>query len=116
MELLSEASEDEEDMRRDARDHEDEVYWMASEKKIMNKGLKRKLGHHVKEIKESFQQEKSTEVKKGRKKDVGEGRESRRSRPFSVLEVFTWTCAISIMAASRGWIAHEPVTLPDGIS
>ena len=115
VELLSEASEDEEDMRRDARDRENEVYWMASEKKIMNKGLKRKLGHHVKEIKESFQQEKSTEVKRGRKKDPGEGpgtAKTRRSRPFSVLEVFTWTCAISIMAASRGWIAHEPVTLP----
>ena len=83
-------------------------YWMASEKKIMNKGLKRKLGHHVKEIKESFQQEKSIEVKRGRKKDPGEGpgtAKTRRSRPFSVVEVFTWTCAISIMAASRGWIA-----------
>ena len=27
--------------------------------------------------------------------------------------MFTWTCAISIAAAARGWLAHEPVTLPN---
>ena len=104
------------------------IYWTASNKKIMNKGLKRKLGHCVKEIKEGFQHEKTKGIKKAPKKELkkapdknqmlnrfapkSEPHHHRRSRPFSVLEVFTWTCAISLVAASRGWTAYEPVTLP----
>ena len=78
----------------------------------MNKGLKRKLGHCVKEIKEGFQHEETRRTRKTASRDEKASRSMRRNRPFSVLEVFTWTCAISMMAASRGWIAYEPVTLP----
>ena len=35
-----------------------------------------------------------------------------KKRRWSVLEVFTWTCAISMAAACRGWHAYEPVSLP----
>jgi len=31
---------------------------------------------------------------------------------WSVLEVFTWACAISLAPVERGWIAHEPITFP----
>ena len=95
------------------RERENEIYWTASSKKTMNKGLKRKLGHCVKEIKEGFQHEKTRSVGRTLKKDLKKAPDkAKRSRPFSVLEVFTWTCAISLVAASRGWTAYEPVTLP----
>ena len=113
VEIVSDTSEDDEDIREEAQERENEVYWTASSKKIMNKGLKRKLGHCAKEIREGFQHEKRRDAEKGAKKKSKEVFDrTRRSRPFSVLEVFTWTCAISLMAASRGWTAHEPVTLP----
>ena len=35
-----------------------------------------------------------------------------RPGPWRVLEVFTWTMMISIVAAQRGWEAGQPVTLP----
>ena len=34
------------------------------------------------------------------------------SRPYKVLEIFTWTLAITMVAVNRGWIGCEPVTLP----
>ena len=113
VEIVSDTSEDDEDIRREARERENEIYWTASSKKTMNKGLKRKLGHCVKEIKEGFQHEKTKSFERTPKKELKKAPDkARRSRPFSVLEVFTWTCAISLVAASRGWTAYEPVTLP----
>eukprot|EP00434_Breviolum_minutum_P025436 symbB.v1.2.022474.t1/scaffold1996.1/size93170/9 len=113
VEIVSDTCEDDEDIRREARERENEIYWTASSKKTMNKGLKRKLGHCVKEIKEGFQHEKTKSFERTPKKELKKAPDkARRSRPFSVLEVFTWTCAISLVAASRGWTAYEPVTLP----
>ena len=109
VEIVSDESEDEEDMRREVQERENGVYWTVSSKKSMNKGLKRKLGHCVKEIKEGFQHEETRRTRKAASRDGKASRSMRRNRPFSVLEVFTWTCAISMMAASRGWIAYKPV-------
>ena len=33
-------------------------------------------------------------------------------KPYSVLEVFTWTLAITMVATTQGWIGREPVALP----
>ena len=33
-------------------------------------------------------------------------------KPYSVLEIFTWTLAITLVATTQGWIGREPVTLP----
>ena len=36
----------------------------------------------------------------------------RRPGPLRVLEIFTWTCMVSLVAADLGWHMLEPVTLP----
>jgi hypothetical protein len=44
-----------------------------------------------------------------------EGRKLERTRrpgPWRVLELFTWTCMVSLVAAQQGWEFLEPVTLP----
>jgi hypothetical protein len=36
----------------------------------------------------------------------------RRSGPWRFLEIFTWTCAVTMAAQRRGWDTYEPITLP----
>ena len=99
------SSSEEEAHEEDAKEREKEV---QGPKKKMNKHLKRKLGHHVNEV--AFQEGKKDEEPV---KGVFLQRTVRRTRSrWSVLEVFTWTCAISLVAAARHWQFHEPETLP----
>ena len=103
---------------------EDEYEARYGSVKIMSKHLKRKIGHHVKELKESFEEElqRKTGQRQGCQdaeaflaKEPGwknKKKEATKGRPLRVLEIFTWTCMISICAAERGWQAFEPITLP----
>ena len=91
-------------------------------KKELHKGLRRKIGHGLREIKEGFrheeersqqkQQEQRQQQQHRQDKHVPAAAASPKKKKWSVLEVFTWTCAISIAAACRGWHAHEPISLP----
>ena len=112
IEILTDDSASEDEREKEAEKRGSEVFIeLGGKKKEMNKGLRKKLGHCVREVKESFQEEGKVPEKPLKKiprlKSVYSG-----PRKWSVLEVFTWTCAISIMAGARGWVAHEPVTLP----
>jgi hypothetical protein len=87
----------------------------ASVKKELPKGLRRKIGHGLREIKEGFrhEEERSQQQKQHRQdKHVHTQPTQPKRKRRSALEVFTWTCAISIAAARRGWHAHEPFSLP----
>ena len=113
VEVISSDSEEEEDKREVAAQREEEVQeQQKGKKKNMNKQLRRKLGHHVHEIAMSYNQEQEKPTSSA----ISETFVQRRVRPtrsrWSVLEVFTWTCAISLVAAARHWHFHEPVTLP----
>ena len=113
VEVISSDSEEEEDKRDVAAQREEEVQeQLKGKKKNMNKQLRRKLGHHVHEIAMSYNQEQEKPASSA----ISETFVQRRVRPtrsrWSVLEVFTWTCAISLVAAARHWHFHEPVTLP----
>ena len=111
VELVSEESSDDDEAEREARNRNTYVASTAK-KKVINKSLRRKLGHQASEIKKSFGEE-VVRKKDSRLKEVATTwRPPRRPKPWSVLEVFTWTCAISIAASARGWIADEPITLP----
>ena len=46
------------------------------------------------------------------KPEIPAVRRKRRPGPWRILEIFTWTVAVSIVAHSRGWEAGEPLTLP----
>ena len=37
---------------------------------------------------------------------------SRRAGPWRLLEIFTWTCMVTLVAHRMGWDTFEPVTLP----
>ena len=73
----------------------------------LTKGKKRRLKHSAREIKESFY---------GKKFPIPRAPERPRPkapvRPYKVLEIFTWTMAVTMMAVSRGWQGCEPVSLP----
>lgn len=77
-------------------------------KKELPKGLRRKIGHGLREIKEGFRHEEE----RSQDKHVHTQPTQPKRKRWSALEVFTWTCAISIAAARRGWHAHEPISLP----
>ena len=78
----------------------------------MNKQLRRKIGHHVHEIGVSFNAEEDKPQGPEVKETYIQQKKPSKRRRWSVLEVFTWTCAISLVASAREWTFHEPVTLP----
>lgn len=71
-----------------------------------SKGKKRKMRSHVKEIHSAMVTR--TQVPRS----VPRPTPTKPVRPFKVLEVFTWTMAITLVAVARGWQGQEPVTLP----
>ena len=74
----------------------------------MSKGVKRRARHHVKEIKEAM----TSTSKPSVPRPIPRPEVLPPKRPYKVLEIFTWTMAITMVAATRGWIGQEPVTLP----
>eukprot|EP00435_Cladocopium_sp_Y103_P070035 s255_g34.t1 len=109
VEILTDDSTDEEEERLEAEKRH--VFLSGAKKKEMHKSLRKRLGHNIKEIKGQYQEELWQKNKKEPlPREVSEVR-PRRKR-WTVLEVFTWTCAISIAASAMGWDVHEPVSLP----
>ena len=102
---------------------EDEYEARYGNTKVMSKHLKRRLGHHVKELKKSFEEElkkKADKAQESRDAEVllakepawrNKKKEGQRGRPLRVLEIFAWTCMISVCAVERGSQAFEPTTL-----
>ena len=92
----------------------------VSEDKPMYKGLKHRLGHALNEIKQCFKVEEKIQRKRkeedGRKHQEegpsGTKRGVKRKRPWTMVEIFSWTCAITMVASLQGWHASEPISLP----
>ena len=93
--------------------------------KTAHKGVRSKLGHTAKEIGSYFREEEERKRKQEkerkraheeRKRKASEekfGEEKKRKKKgWTVVEIFTWTCAISIAASLSGWRASEPISLP----
>ena len=81
----------------------------------MNKSQRREAGHVVQEAQKIYwqQREEEAESKKDKEVFVGGGRVRKKREIWKVVEVFTWTCVISLCAMERGnWSMMEPVTLP----
>ena len=99
-----EESSDEEKIE-ESRAHD--VMWAKmGEKSSMTKGKKRRLRSHVKEVKDVYH------AKPVVPREPRLPKPSRPERPYKVLEVFTWTLAITMAAVDQGWCGLEPVTLP----
>ena len=116
VEVVTDTSSEEEDLREEMNYRE----VLVSRKKEMHKGVRKKIGHSVSEIKGQFQKERQKERRakaERKRKQEQENEKSEKSpstprRRWTVLEIFTWTCAISMVAAARGWNVLEPVSLP----
>ena len=88
--------------------------------KFMSKGDYRHVRSAVKNIQECMIEEKK--VQNLKKSIPGRGKiekplsaaaaGERRPGPWRFLEIFTWTCAITMAAHQRGWETYEPITLP----
>ena len=103
------SSEETED---DKLSDEEERVW---NQKVMDKSQRSEVGHVVQETQRTYWQQREEDLKKKDEKGVfPAGRTSRKkSGVWKVVEVFTWTCMISLCAAERSnWSMMEPVTLP----
>ena len=111
IEIVSDGSSEDEDQRLEVAERFEALVSGEVKTTKMHKHLRKRLKHQVKEIKEAFYKE-DRRVPQPLKKDSPPMSRPPVKGKWSVLEVFTWTCAITMMAASRGWEAHEPITLP----
>lgn len=102
-----ESSEEDEDEQEDTR----ERVWTS---KIMNKSQRSEVGHVVQETQKIYWQRIEEEKKEDEREVFKSNATNRRKRGlWKVVEVFTWTCMISLCAVERGnWTMMEPVTLP----
>ena len=115
VEILTEESSDEEQAEQETEERH--AFISQHKKKEMHKSIRKKLGHCMNEIKSQYQDEGiKARTRKERICQKELARETvapaRPRKRWTVLEVFTWTCAISIAAAVSGWEVQEPVTLP----
>ena len=111
IEMVSDGSSEDEDQRQEINEGFEALVSTEVKTTQMHKHLRKRLKHQVKEIKETFHKEDNRTSQPLLRDPQPMSRPQVKSK-WSVLEVFTWTCAITMMAASRGWIAHEPITLP----
>ena len=83
--------------------------------KHFSKHQKGEVRHAVKEVKTCYIGEKTRREKPEKTSEVlWSQRKRNRCGPWRVLEIFTWTCMISMCAVQRGnWEMLEPVTLPN---
>ena len=117
IEIVTSGSEDDEEAEKEAEARGSDTFISYGQKRPMNKHLKKRLAAQANGISDSYGEEKEVEQKKKKikKEKTPVAKEVTRApnkAKWTVLEVFTWTCAISIMASARGWGFHEPVTLP----
>ncbi|CAJ1408326.1 unnamed protein product [Effrenium voratum] len=105
-------SENSDEEKEDAA--EDIDVMVAGNTKSFSKSMRSKCGRAAREIR------KAGEDEIRRRQQQPQQPQDPCLRPSSlplrkrwkVLEVFTWTCCISMMALERGWHMCEPVTLP----
>ena len=102
----SSSEEEEVDVRGSPSDHE--VLWSRVGKMCtMTKGKRRQFRSKVRDMTEVFTV-KRTEIPRAPRLPTPQ----RPCRPYKVMEIFTWTLAITMVAVQQGWTGCEPVTLP----
>ena len=80
---------------------------LPGDTEILNKGQRRRLLDAVQKVSEVAEKE-------AHKKIPREKMSRRRPGPWRILEIFTWTCALTQVACDKGWSTYEPVTLDSG--
>ena len=78
-----------------------------SRTEILNKGQRRRLLDAVQKATEAAEAEIKQKVPR-------EKASRRRPGPWRILEIFTWTRALTQVACDKGWSTYEPVTLDSG--
>ncbi len=119
---------DESDNSEDVTDDDDDLKHIFmteidADTRYMSKGAKRAVRSNLQAITKANQEEKSLkqrnleEYRNWYREEVERPlnpnlHRSRRSGPWRFLEIFTWTCAMTIQAMTMGWETYEPITLP----
>lgn len=85
----------------------------VGDEEVLNKGQRRRLLAATKVIQDAAAGEVEGEKKVFMARNGGKNPAAARTS-WKILEVFTWTCMISMLAASRGWEFLEPVTIESG--
>ena len=81
--------------------------------KWLQKGARRHIRATARTVSEAMYGEAKKKERPVKTKVRNEGPVSkRRPGPWRVVEIFTWTCVISMVASGRGWDVLEPITLP----
>jgi hypothetical protein len=102
-------------------DSENEAYAISEDtmynSKHLSKGQKRKVLRNLKEIADAYTTHEVHVTKSMRKpqcpRPITIKPSARKPGPWRVLEIFTWTAMITMVAGSlSNWDAYEPVTLP----
>ena len=107
----------------------EDVFFEGKQQKFLRKGVRQKLNGMSRSIREMARTALATSSTTSRAPTAmntsstttppstptvpaGRPRRGRRPGPWRVLEIFTWTMAISLAAVAAGWEAGEPITLP----
>ena len=83
---------------------------VEGDEEVLNKGQRRRLLAAAKTIQEGAR----AETLEHESYVVKEVLRTPRTSRFRILEVFTWSCMVSLTAAKMGWEFLEPVTLESG--
>ena len=78
--------------------------------KAFTKGQKRKVRSGIRQLKEIHTLDKVRGHLKRSEPVTYKPRVPKK--PYKVLEIFTWTLTVTMLAAQSGWIGLEPITLP----
>ena len=105
----SETDEEEQDMM----ERHEILQADIGDEEVLNKGQRRRLLAASKIIQDAAAGEAADERKVYMARNGSANKSASRST-WKILEVFTWSCMISMLAASRGWQFLEPITIEAG--
>ncbi|CAE7228738.1 RE1, partial [Symbiodinium sp. CCMP2456] len=79
---------------------------------FFHKNMRKRMSHTQRAVKDMAQNTKPSSFNASPGPALTPNRSPRRPGPWRVVEIFTWTMMISMVAAQRGWMVGQPITLP----
>jgi hypothetical protein len=91
--------------------HDDEQVLKKLPTKVMSKTERHHVTRNLRELADMFRCE-SKQIQERIAYIVRPRPTQRKPGPWRIIELFTWTCMVSIVGSISGWHATEPITLP----
>ena len=107
------AEESEEESSSEGEYEQEQGFLTQAVTKKCSKQERSEINYAVREVQKVYVQREKEELKKKKERICPVPRRS-KTGPWRVLELFTWTCMISLCAVHRGnWEMMEPISLPN---